>query len=50
MTTDAILARLAELATLIESHKAAVFVFKQERAELQGQLRTAGWKPPEVAA
>ena len=50
MTPADILTRLAEIAQLIESHKACVFQLKQERAELQGRLRASGWKPPEVPA
>ena len=48
MTPADILARLAEIARLIESHKACVFQLKQERADLQGRLRASGWTGPEV--
>lgn len=47
---DAILTRLAEIARLIESHRAAVFLLEHERTELQMELRRADWKPPEVPA
>jgi hypothetical protein len=48
MNADAILERLAELARLIESHKAAAFVLDLERLELQAKLRASGWIPPEL--
>jgi hypothetical protein len=47
MTADEILTRLTEIARLIESHQAAVFLLKHERSELQAELRSAGWQPPE---
>lgn len=50
MTADAILSRLAEISKLIESHRAAVFLLDQERAELQGTLRGTDWNSPELAA
>lgn len=50
MTAEAMLARLVEIATLLESHRAAVFLLEQERSNLQGRLLGAGWKPPEVGA
>jgi hypothetical protein len=50
MTPDAILARLAEITKLQESHRAAVFVLEQQRVELYAQLRATDWKPPEVPA
>lgn len=50
MTAEAILSRLAEIAKLIESHRATQFLLEQERADLQMQLRRTDWKPPEVPA
>lgn len=47
MSAEAILARLAEIANRIESHRAAVYWLKVERLELQTQLRATDWKPPE---
>jgi hypothetical protein len=47
LTADAILARLTEIAKLIESHRAAVFLLEQERVDLQQRLRGAGWTPPD---
>ena len=46
MTTRDILDRLADLARQVESHEAAIFLLKRERAELQASLRGAGWTPP----
>jgi hypothetical protein len=49
MSADEILARLAELSKLIESHKAAAYVLELERFDLQTKLRASTWQPPEVA-
>lgn len=48
MSSEAILKRLAEIARLIESHRAAVFLLEQERSELYTRLRGSDWRPPEV--
>jgi hypothetical protein len=48
MTADEILTRLTEIARLIESHQAAVYLLELERRELQGTLRQSGWQPPEL--
>ena len=48
MTAAAILDRLTEIARLLESHRAAMFLLDQERSELQMRLRGSDWQPPEV--
>jgi len=44
--TDAILARLTEIARLIDSHKAAVSQLEQEQSALKAQLHASGGQPP----
>lgn len=50
MTADAILARLADISVLIESHKAVAYLLDLERLELLTKLRATDWKPPEIPA
>ena len=48
MIPDDILARLVELARLIEAHKTAAYLAEQEQLKLRAELRASGWTPPEV--
>jgi hypothetical protein len=48
VNADAILTRLTEIARLIESHRAALYLLDLERLELQTRLRGSDWRPPEL--
>jgi hypothetical protein len=49
-TPEAILARLVEVARLIEAYRAGTWLLEREQDELRNALRSTGWIAPQVGA